>query len=512
MDRKKIFARIVPVITFVILLVFTTFVSNLFYRSLIWRVEQGIKNNVANIVQLIDDRVVSYIDTLYSVRGVFVASDKVSRKEWKDYIKSIELANRHPGVSSFTFIERVSLADKGSFVSEVRQDTSVNPEGYPDFKITPEIEKAEYYIGKYVEPEEGRTQVLGFDFSSEVSRNRSLNLARDRNSATASDVLKLVTTQRYGVNLALPIYKNGVLVDTESARRNNLFGFVIASLRIDDFFKGIVESANIDKDIIFEVYDVDNTGKEVLLFSNNEQAVSLDKHKVFVERIKIADRSWLLKVYSIVRLEDENKLFFYVVLAGGVFVSALLSVVLFNLFLRRDRALKIAAEMTADLRESEERFKAITESAKDAIVMMDDLGRVVLWNKAAELMFGYTFEEMAGKDLHNIIPFEKKHRTERANLSKFFQTGFSNLVGKEVYVQVKNKKGERIDIELTISRTQLKGAWHAIGIMRDVTVRKKQEEELRARTEELERINKNMVGRELKMIELKEEVARLKDE
>jgi len=55
------------------------------------------------------------------------------------------------------------------------------------------------------------------------------------------------------------------------------------------------------------------------------------------------------------------------------------------------------------LRESEEMFRAISTSALDAIILVDDAGKIVYWNPAAEKMFGYTNEEIIGKDLANTV-------------------------------------------------------------------------------------------------------------
>ena len=66
---------------------------------------------------------------------------------------------------------------------------------------------------------------------------------------------------------------------------------------------------------------------------------------------------------------------------------------------------------------SEEKFKTITAIANDAIIQMDDQGRVIFWNNAAEKIFGYTWEEVEGKDLHQLLvpsrfisPFVCVHR------------------------------------------------------------------------------------------------------
>ena len=62
---------------------------------------------------------------------------------------------------------------------------------------------------------------------------------------------------------------------------------------------------------------------------------------------------------------------------------------------------KVLAEKS--LMESEEKFRQITSSAQDAIIMVDDKGYVNFWNRSAEKIFGYSDEEMFGRELHTIL-------------------------------------------------------------------------------------------------------------
>lgn len=512
MIKRGLLVRLIPLITFLVLFGFTLFVGDLFYRSLVWRVDQNLHEKSAEILKIINSRTNSYVDVLYGARSLFIASGSVERQEFRNFVSGMDLGARQPGLSSVVFVQRVSRADKQAFVEEVKNDKSIHTTGYPDFNINPDIDKGEYYVGKYVEPEEGRSQVLGFDFSSEVARNRAFSLARDQNVPIATDVVSLVTTQRYGVNIILPVYKNGALIDTLQNRRENLSGFVLVTVRVDEFFGSVANVVGTkEKNLVFEVSDSDSAGQEIVLFSNKLDKQTADSLNVFATKIPVANREWTLLVYGASSLDYNDKIFLFIVIGSGVAISLLFLLLLFVFINRRNKAVKIAEEMTHSLKESEEKFKVITESAKDAIVMMNSVGKIVLWNKAAEQLFGYLFEEVQGKDLHKIVPFFKEHQIKKERLNKFFRTGFSEMIGKSIELPVKNKKGEKIEVELTVSRAQLNDEWHAIGIMRNITDRKKQQEELQARTEELEKMNKSMIGRELKMIELKEELEQLRE-
>jgi PAS domain S-box-containing protein len=177
----------------------------------------------------------------------------------------------------------------------------------------------------------------------------------------------------------------------------------------------------------------------------------------------------------------------------------------------------IIAKKSFKIKEDEEKFKAFSSSTQDAVVIMDGKGKVILWNQAAEKMFGYSESEILGKEFHDYITIKKEHR-DKKNIVKFGRTGESTVLDKIIELPVKNKAGKEFEIELSVSRVMVNNNWHAIGIMRDVTIRKKNEEMIQASikekdkaVKELERLNKLMVGRELEMVKLKKEIIALKN-
>lgn len=136
----------------------------------------------------------------------------------------------------------------------------------------------------------------------------------------------------------------------------------------------------------------------------------------------------------------------------------------------------------AALQESEEKFRKISESAQDAIIMMADK-RISFWNAAAERIFGYTAAEALGQELHAlIVPPEGYTRFEHA-FPRFHESGEGPIIGKVVEVTALHRGGGELPVELSVSSTQFNGQWHAIGIVRDITERKQAEERLR-RSEE----------------------------
>ncbi|MFQ5713561.1 MAG: PAS domain-containing sensor histidine kinase [Candidatus Scalinduaceae bacterium] len=130
------------------------------------------------------------------------------------------------------------------------------------------------------------------------------------------------------------------------------------------------------------------------------------------------------------------------------------------------------------LRESEEKFREITTSAQDAIIMLSNDERISYWNKASERIFGYSSEETVGENLQQLIIPERFRERHLKGFERFKTTGVGNMIGKTVEVAAVRKDGAEIPIELSLSAVKIRGKWNAIGIIRDITKRKKAEEQI----------------------------------
>jgi len=138
------------------------------------------------------------------------------------------------------------------------------------------------------------------------------------------------------------------------------------------------------------------------------------------------------------------------------------------------------------LRESEERFRSVAQSAADAIVVADDGGRIVSWNKGAQNIFGYKQEEVLGKPLALLMP-ERYREAQRQGLERLRTTGESRLIGKTVEWYGLRKDGSEFPLVLSLASWKTAGAiTQYSGIIHDVTKQKRTEEALRKARDELE--------------------------
>jgi PAS domain S-box-containing protein len=147
--------------------------------------------------------------------------------------------------------------------------------------------------------------------------------------------------------------------------------------------------------------------------------------------------------------------------------------------------------------DSENKFHAITNSAKDGIILIDNEGKTAYLNPAAEKLFGYTKKEAIGKNLHKLIVPKKLQKSYLEGFSNFKQTGKGEAVNKTLEFDVVNKSGKTVPIEISISALQLEGKWHALATVRDCSERKAAWGSLEETIDELVKINEKLgvVGR-----------------
>jgi PAS domain S-box-containing protein len=131
-----------------------------------------------------------------------------------------------------------------------------------------------------------------------------------------------------------------------------------------------------------------------------------------------------------------------------------------------------------EMQDNEEKFQAISASVLDVIILMDSEGRISYWNPAAERIFGYTKEEATGQKLHEFIIPKHFHENVLRRLRKLKETGQDPHSVKREF-RAARKDGTEFPIELSTSKLKIKGKWHTLGIIRDVTEQKQMEQTMR---------------------------------
>jgi len=137
------------------------------------------------------------------------------------------------------------------------------------------------------------------------------------------------------------------------------------------------------------------------------------------------------------------------------------------------------AQNDAALKQSEARKAAILDSALDCVVTIDHEGCITEFNPAAERTFGYRREEVVGQQLADVIIPPALRQEHRRGLARYLATGEERVLGRRIEMTAVRADGSEFPVELAITRIPLDGPPSFTGYLRDITERKRSEEELR---------------------------------
>jgi PAS domain S-box-containing protein len=468
---------------------------------------------------VIENRLDPYAGILYGLRALFASDSPIDRVRFHHYVQSLDLKNRYPGFDAINFAMHVAALDKKRFEEAVRRDRSLDPRGYPEFSIKPSGERPEYFVIVYIEPMEGFEFAFGRDVGAnpaQAADPKSIaavqQYARDSGRLTASGVpiqVKTANGQYTGLAMRLAVYRNGMPTDTVEQRRAAYLGSVGAGFNIDNLMKGVLDEKMLGY-MRFVVYDAGATadrpdfpfsnGKRLLFDSakamegSNAQDPDLEDASMFthVLPIRIAGRIWEVhfsapKSVVIGRLD---RLLPFMVAAIGFVLTLLFFGVLYSLSSSRNRALALAEQMTKDLRETEERFRLITENASDLITVLDPQGRRMYVNPAFGKLFGNHPETLIGSDAFNDV-----HPLDRAQVRKTFFETTEDGRNRSVEFRLLLPSGEVRHIEShrsAVLDSQGRVAL-VVSVARDVTERKRAEEDLHDYAERLRVTSRRLV-------------------
>ena len=135
------------------------------------------------------------------------------------------------------------------------------------------------------------------------------------------------------------------------------------------------------------------------------------------------------------------------------------------------------------LRESEDKFRSLPASAHAGIILMDHEGYITYWNEAATKIFGYNSEEALQHPVHSLI--DPRREGDDLSVAPLEKVNSGSSFAQTVELIARNKQGGNVYVELSLSSTTIKGKWHAIWIVRDISERKSSEEEARKQQQHL---------------------------
>jgi len=158
-------------------------------------------------------------------------------------------------------------------------------------------------------------------------------------------------------------------------------------------------------------------------------------------------------------------------------------------------------------RDSQEQLHSVVQSTDEGIISLNGQGEVMLWNKGAENLFGFTTDEMQRQTLERIIP-ERFRLAHQAGIKRASQAGGKTVEGEMFELMGLHRDGSEFPLELSLGYWHKNGEIFFTGIVRDITARKQAEKALQHREGELQQSQEELRALGAQLISAQEDERR----
>ena len=434
--------------------------------------------------EALSQRIAGHTEVVNGLRGLFTANPRLSRLDFERAASEMEVGQRYPGVRNLSFTRWVPGREREAYEARVRADTSLSPDGLPQFKIHPPGERAEYLVAEYLWPMFGNEGVLGLDISAQPANLAAMRYSRDSGQTVVSAPFDLLqeTTHRAGIVIRVPVFD-----PTAGTAEQRFVGAVASTLRVYDLVQGLGSQGFLNG-IAVAMADLGpvrpDSGDAMVRPLLEQTAPGLPGVRPLVRELGVHDRRWQLTFYPTRSFltASETRLPWLAGLAAAV-VSLLLASVVALLVRQRTLAL-VRAQLSDDARrESEERFRALFNQATVGVAQVDSAtGQFVRVNQRYADILGYSPEEMVGMTFQSLT-----HPDDlAADLAQVRRLQSGDVPEYRLEKRYIHKDGHVVWGDLTVSSMWFTG--HHIAVVQDITARKRMEENLRANEQRLRSI------------------------
>jgi signal transduction histidine kinase len=293
----------------------------------------------------IKERLVTQALVLQCGAAYIVASDTVSRSEWKKYNDLIKIDQNLPGVQGIGYSILINRKDINNHIEKIRK------EGFIDYQITPKGDRDIYSSILYLEPFSGRNlRAFGYDMFFDSTRRQAMELARDSDIAVLSGKVTLIqetsSDVQAGSLMYTPVYKNGMTINTIEQRRKAIKGWVYSPYRMNDLMNKILGSWDLpnNKRIRLQIYDNENISTESLLYDSQDNNIFTNcnnpANSVMLP-IDFNGKKWTLLFSQNSQIIVWYRNIIVIVLICGIIIGSLLFILTLALIKSRNKAQQI---------------------------------------------------------------------------------------------------------------------------------------------------------------------------
>ena len=433
-------------------------------------------------------RIDVHTEVVSGMRGLFTANPRLSRADFERAVAQFNAGERYPGVRNLSFTRWVPAAERAAFEARVRADLSAMGRGNPEFSLAEPVNRPGYYLVDYFWPVAGNERVLAFDISAQPANLQAMEYARISGETVATAPFELMQEQehRTGFLIRMPVYDH-----TSGASEPPFIGAVASTVRVYDLVRALHNKGLLDG-LAVEITDhgsVQNPDSDVAVQGLIEPwSAGLPGTEPVLRELRVHDRRWRLSLQPTRSFLSPSEARLPLLMGvGGVLVSLLLASTIGLLVRGRGLALARATVADAARRESEERFGALFNQPSLGVAMVDSSsGRFLQVNQHYAGIVGYSVDELLEMDVPSIThPSDQDADTrERARLNS------GELPEYRLEKRLIHRQGHVVWIDVTVSPMWSPDASpeHHIGVVQDISARKRMEETLRSNEHRLRSI------------------------
>ena len=439
----------------------------------------------------IGQRVQHQLDLLAGFQALFRASSEVSRAEFHGFYNDQRVQVRFPGLLAVQYARLIDGSQREALEAEVRADRSIDPAGYPDFRIHPPGRRDQHLVVTYNEPMRGNEPAFGHDNIANPARREEAERARDSGQPQASAPLMLLQ-QRTGVLVRLPLYRRNAPTDTVAQRRQAYAGQLSGVLLVEDLLRDTLPSRG-DAPYQVKVSDhglLDIAANEALrpavrvTQSSTDGAQALWAADAAPPRdadlrqhsLAMAGRQWTIQVAR-PHVDHARAPFPLMLLAGGLSITLLLALLVARLSWLQHRAQRLARAMSEQALAHADRLQAVFNSTVDGILTMDQHGTVLSANRAALAIFGHAEPQLLGHSLARLMPDASSARIgdwlaatpAPVNAAGEIADTAATLPARPQTLQARRADGSLFPVELSLRAMAADGQRQVVAVVRDLS-------------------------------------------
>ncbi len=400
-------------------------------------------------INSINVRFNSYVDALVGGVGLVKAHPDLTNKEWRTYVKNINLLNRYPGINGIGIIYPISVDDKDRFAQKHQKKLVFNFPIHPVSNIKEEdkvLGRKELFIISHIEPYKVNQPALGLDVGSEKKRRAAAEKSRDTGEPVVTELIQLVqdTEKTPGFLLFVPFYKESLVEDSVEWRRINLLGWVYAPFIMNRFLNGVLgANSNVLDLIVFDgtQADINRVAFSSLPIKNQADLDKINRfQKTKTSNLKLGGRDYTVIITPNKNYAPPTDYMVGIVGLIGLLLVLAIAFMFSSTLSVRQRAEKLANEKTKELSTKEAIWRTIMESAPVGIFQTDLIGNCVYANTKWCQITGLDFQDLILKKWESIIYVD--------DLVKVNQLlDMSQHQKQSIEFRLRNSKGEMIWIE-----------------------------------------------------------------